>query len=158
MAATKQPTGTISGTRPRTSRVLIVDDDTAAAGAMGTALALAYEVTVLSDATQAVALVADGARFDVILYDLTMHGMNGAEFFARLCAVSIRQAGRIVFLGGGTVPLGLAEFLSRVSNPCVQRPVDLEALRALVERRVAEELARNAPASSSQPGGSSQTG
>jgi hypothetical protein len=72
--------------------------------------------------------------------------------------VSIRQAGRIVFLGGGTVPLGLAEFLSRVSNPCVQRPVDLEALRALVERRVAEELARNAPASSSQPGGSSQTG
>ncbi len=156
MAATRQPSGTISGTRPRTGRVLIVDDDTAAAGAMGTALALAYEVTVVGDATQAVALVADGTRADVILYDLTMRGMNGAEFFARLCAVSVRQASRIVFLGGGTVPLGLAEFLSRVTNPCVQRPVDLDALRALVDRHVAEELARSGPAS--QAGGSSQTG
>jgi hypothetical protein len=73
--------------------------------------------------------------------------MNGAELFARVCAISTRQAARIVFLGGGTMPLGLAEFLSRVSNACLQRPMDLQALRALVVRRVAEEQAREGPGS-----------
>jgi CheY-like chemotaxis protein len=156
MAATKQTTRTISGTRPRAGRVLIVDDNAAAAGTMGTALASAYEVTILGDATEAVALIASGVRFDVILYDLGMRGMSGAEVFARLCALSTRQARRVVFLAGGTMPLGLAEFLSRVPNPCVQDPADLEALRALVDRRVAEERARDAPAP--QSGGSSRTG
>jgi CheY-like chemotaxis protein len=142
------PPRTASGTRPRVGRVLIVDDEPQAAAAMVGILERQYEVVSLSDPAEAVARIAAGVRFDVVLYDLTMRGMTGAEVFARVCALSTRQAARIVFLGGGTMPLALAEFLSRVSNACLQRPVNLEVLRALVDRRVAEELARDAPGSS----------
>ena len=141
------PPRTASGTRPRTGRVLIVDDDPQAAAAMAALLAREYEVVSLADPADAMARIAAGARFDVVLYDLTMLGMNGAEAFARVCATSTRQASRIVFLGGGTMPLALAEFLSRVSNTCLQRPVNLEVLRALVDRRVSDELARDPPGS-----------
>jgi len=147
MSATTPPR-TPSGTRPRTSRVLLVDDEPQAAAAMVAVLERDHEVLSLADPADAVARIAAGARFDVVLYDLTMRGMNGAEVFARVCALSTRQAARIVFLGGGTMPLALAEFLSRVSNPCLQRPLDLQVLRALVDRRVTEELARDAPGSS----------
>jgi CheY-like chemotaxis protein len=136
-----------SGTRSRVGRVLVVDDDAQALTAIVAALSGPYEIVACQDPAEAVARMAAGARFDVVLYDLTMRGMTGAELFARVCAISTRQAGRIVFLGGGTMPLGLAEFLSRVSNQCLQRPMDLQVLRALVFRRVAEEQAREGPGS-----------
>jgi len=137
-----------SGTRSRVARVLVVDDDPMALATLVAAIAGDYEIVTEKDPGDAVARITAGARFDVILYDLTMRGMNGAELFARVCAISTRQAARIVFLGGGTMPLMLAEFLSRVSNPCLQRPLDLQALRALVVRRVAEEQAKVDPGSS----------
>jgi CheY-like chemotaxis protein len=133
-----------SGTRPRTGRVLLLDDDARSSAAIVGVLADGFEVTVLADPAQALAHIAEGARFDVILCDLMLRRMNGAEVFARVCAASSRQAARIVFLSGGTIPLALAEFLSRVNNPCLQRPIDLGALRAIVTKRVAEEIARGA--------------
>jgi CheY-like chemotaxis protein len=133
-----------SGTRPRTGRVLLLDDDPRSSAAIVGVLADAFEVTVLNDPAVALARLAEGARFDVMLCDLTLRGMAGAEIFARVCATSPRQAGRIIFLSSGTIPLALAEFLSRVNNPCLQRPIDLGALRAIVAKRVAEELARGA--------------
>jgi CheY-like chemotaxis protein len=136
-----------SGTRSRVGRVLVVDDDAQALAAIVAALAGHYEIVGCQDPAEAVGRMAAGARFDVVLYDLTMRGMTGAELFARVCAISTRQAARIVFLGGGTMPLGLAEFLSRVSNQCLQRPMDLAVLRALVFRKVAEEQAREGPGS-----------
>jgi CheY-like chemotaxis protein len=134
-----------SGTRPRIGRVLLLDDDARSAGSIVGALADHLEVTVLADPTEAVVRIAAGTRFDVILCDLTLRAMNGAEVFARICAASPRQAMRIVFLSSGTMPLALAEFLSRVTNLCLQRPLDLGALRALVDRRVDEAIARSVP-------------
>ncbi len=125
----------------------MLDDDAKAAAALVGVLADHLEVMVLSDAAQALARMAAGERFDVILCDLTLRSMNGAELYARTCACSPRQAARIVFLYDGTIPLALAEFLSRVSNTCLLRPADLNALRALVDRRVADEIARAAPES-----------
>jgi CheY-like chemotaxis protein len=120
----------------------VVDHDARSASALAGVLADHLEVTVVADPQEAVARIAAGARFDVVLCDLSMRGMNGAELFARVCASSTRQAARIVFLSGGTMPLALAEFLSRVPNACLRKPVDLQAIRALVDRKVAEELAR----------------
>jgi CheY-like chemotaxis protein len=127
--------------------VLIVDDDPRSAAAIVGVLADHLEVTVLGNAAEGIDRIAAGARYDVVLVDLTMRGMTGPEIFARVCAASRRQAARIIFISSSTVPLGVADFLSRVPNPCMQRPLDLQALRALVDRRVAEELARTPPPS-----------
>jgi CheY-like chemotaxis protein len=127
--------------------VLIVDHDSRSAAALVAVLADHLEVTVSSDAAEAVARIVAGARFDVILCDLNMRAMNGAQIFAHVCAASPGQAARIVFLSGGTIPLLLAGFLSRVPNQCLRRPLDPQVVRALVDRRVAEELARATPES-----------
>ena len=136
-----------SGSRSRVGRVLIVDDDAVSLSEMVGVLRGEYEVVGSQDPAEAVSRLAGGARFDVFFYDLMMRGMLGPELFARVCAISTRQASRIVFIGSGTMPLSLAEFLSRVPNQCLQRPFDLQAVRALVARRVADELARDTPGS-----------
>jgi CheY-like chemotaxis protein len=136
-----------SGTRSRTGRVLILDDDPRSAAAIVGVLADHLEVTVLGNAAAGIDSIVAGARYDVVLCDLTMSGMTGPEIFARVCAASRRQAARIVFISSSTVPLGVADFLARVASPCMQRPLNLEALRSLVDRRVAEELARIPPQS-----------
>jgi DNA-binding NtrC family response regulator len=145
------PPRTESGTRARTGRVLVISDDDRSSTAIADVLSDHLEVMVLEDPAKAVAHIAAGARFDVVLSDLVMRGMNGAELFARVCAASTRQAARIVFLGGGTMPLAVAELLSRVPNQCLKRPLDLEALRALVDHRVNEEIARSSPSSQPAP-------
>lgn len=134
-----------SGTRPRPGRVLLIDGDPRTAAPLYDVLADHLEVIVVADPADAIGHIVAGGRFDVILCDLNMRGMNGAELFARICAASTRQAARIVFLSGGTMPLILAEFLSRVPNTCLRRPLDLQVVRALVDRRVAELLSRSDP-------------
>jgi CheY-like chemotaxis protein len=132
--------------------VLIVDDDARSFTSVASVLSDRHEVVVVVDPAEAVSRIASGERFDVMLCDLTMRGMTGAEIFARVCAVSRRQAARMVFISSGTMPLSLAEFLSRVNNPCLQRPFDLQVVRALVDRRVAEELALAGAPESSKTG------
>jgi CheY-like chemotaxis protein len=122
--------------------VLIVDDDPRSAAAIVEVLADHLEVTVLPNAAEGIAQITAGARYEVVLCDLTMRGMTGPEIFARVCAASRRQAARIIFISSSTMPIGVADFLSRVPNPCMQRPLDLERLRALVDQRVGEEFSR----------------
>ena len=127
-----------SGTHPRVGRVLVVDDDPRALAEMVAVLSQDHQVVGTLDPFEAVRRLAAGERFDVLLYDLMMRGMAGAEVFARVCAISTRQASRIVFLGTGTMPLSISQFLSRVEKPCLQRPIEPHVLRAEIAKRVAE--------------------
>ncbi|TNF37877.1 MAG: hybrid sensor histidine kinase/response regulator [Deltaproteobacteria bacterium] len=62
-------------------RVLLVDDEAAICEAVGTSLReLGYRVTALTSPREALALVvADPGRFDVVVSDLSMPGLDGAD-------------------------------------------------------------------------------
>lgn len=112
----------------RRARVLIIEDEPVMQRLMARAL-LQYEVLVKGDAREALALLAAGESFDVILCDLNLPGMNGMQLHA---ALTKAQADRMVFVTGGALNDATQRFLDQIATRVLTKPVDVKQLRATV--------------------------
>jgi PAS domain S-box-containing protein len=125
---------------PRRGRVLVVDDDERSALAVSRALSIEHDVALTHGADEALARIADdGHRFDVIICDLMMPVKTGVEFFTDLAQRVPEQEKRILFLTGGAFTVKAREFLDHVPNPRLEKPFDVLALRAMVNRLVPDD-------------------
>ncbi len=120
----------------RRGRVLVVDDDRAVAHGIRRTLAREHDVTVVTDSQEALARLLLGERYDVILCDVMMPGMDGIELYAELARESAELAARVVFVTGGAVTVRTREFRAESGLPFVDKPFDPAALRRLVRERV----------------------
>ena len=127
--------GSSSGTRQTTGRVLVVDDDPMVARSIALILS-AYSVDIANSGAEALARIAEGWRYDVILCDVMMPSMTGPELFERLVDTAPAAAERVVFMTGCALLPEVRVFLERVASPCLEKPLDIDGLRALVEDRV----------------------
>jgi CheY-like chemotaxis protein len=118
----------------RRGRVLIVDDELALAKALGRALAAEHDVTVLTNAKEALSQLTSGERFDVILCDLMMPEMTGMDLHAELGKQAPDHVDRMVFMTGGAFSLSARSFLDQVPNQRFEKPLDIQNLRAAVRR------------------------
>lgn len=141
------PTCLASGARPthsrrpvhvaaRRGRVLVIDDDALMTQALKRTLAAAHEVLALDRAEEALERIALGERFDVIICDVMMPQMSGMDFHRELMRSCPGQAARIVFFTGGAFTPRAKEFLERVPNERLDKPIDGEELKALINARV----------------------
>jgi PAS domain S-box-containing protein len=115
-------------------RVLVIDDERLVGEAIARALAEDNDVEVATDAQQALARVAAGNRYDVILCDLMMPVVTGMDMYAEIVRTYPQLAGRIVFMTGGAFTPRARAFLESVVNPCLEKPLDMAKLRSLVAR------------------------
>ncbi len=113
--------------------VLVVDDEAAVGGLMRRVLQ-DHDVTVFTRARDALALLASGSQFDIILSDLMMPEMSGMEFFDELTERFPESAARTVFVSGGAFTPAARAFLDRVTNERVEKPIDPQRMRKLVQR------------------------
>jgi CheY-like chemotaxis protein len=120
----------------RRGRILMIDDDLLIATTVRRALCAEHDVTALLRAQDALDRIASGERYDVILCDVMMPSMTGIEFHERLSRELPDQAGRIVFLTGGAFTSTARTFLDEVSNVRMEKPFEVQALRALINERV----------------------
>jgi signal transduction histidine kinase len=127
------------------ARVLVVDDEVALGRALSRNLSVRHEVTVLTGGAEAVACLASGARFDVILLDVMMPDMSGMRVHQELQRIAPDQAARIIFLTGGAFSVGAREFLDRVPNPRLEKPVETATLLALIDALATQEIADVTP-------------
>jgi signal transduction histidine kinase/CheY-like chemotaxis protein len=117
-------------------RVLIIDDEPMILGALRRALGTEYRVTCLSDGREALARFAAGERYDVILCDLMMPGTTGMDLHAAIDRLAPGQGQRIIFVTGGAFTPRAREFLDRVPNPRIEKPVDFQNLRVLMKKLI----------------------
>ncbi len=120
----------------RRGRVLIIDDDALIVTALQRTLESDHEVLALNDAEQALQQLRGGARFDLILCDLMLPGVNGMDLHAELLGFAPEQAASMVFLSGGACSGRARRFLLEVPNLHVEKPFDTHSLRQLVNQRV----------------------
>jgi CheY-like chemotaxis protein len=125
-----------SGARRRHGRVLVVDDEPALGRALQRVLSDDNEVVVTTDASAALVRLQAGEWYDVVLCDVMMPDMDGMEFHRRLFAILPEEAHRIVFITGGALTEHAAAFFDGAPNLLLQKPLDLDGLRALIARRV----------------------
>jgi signal transduction histidine kinase len=117
---------------PRRGRILAIDDEPSVGLAVRRALRPAHDVVVATSARAALARLAAGERYDLILCDVMMPEMDGPELYAHLARDLPDQAARMVFLTGGAFTEHARRFLDQVANPRVEKPFESGCLRALV--------------------------
>jgi two-component system NtrC family sensor kinase len=114
-------------------RLLIIDDDSQILRALERMLRRpGYEVVTASGASEAFARLAADERFDAIVCDLHLAGMDGATFYSKL---SPMHAERVVFITGGACNGNDADFLSR--HHVVYKPFTPKQLLEAVVRYAA---------------------
>ena len=79
-------------------KMVIVDDDVLVGRSFGRLMREHYDVTTFTNPLDALAYLESDARVDVILSDVCMGSMTGADLFQRL---SLELQKRVVFMSGG---------------------------------------------------------
>lgn len=118
--------------------VLVVEDDEDVAEVIVRALHGRYRVVWVEDARVALARIASGERWDVILCDLMLPELNGVELHAELVRLAPGQAARMAFMSGGVFSGKGARALEGLDNPFLEKPFTMRQLRDLVGRLVGD--------------------
>jgi PAS domain S-box-containing protein len=116
------------------ARILFVDDEPAIAN-LGKQLLenLGYRVESLVDPVTALALVKDDpARFDLVITDLTMPGMNGDRLAAEL--MTIRPDLPVILCSGFSMTLSKEEAAAAGINAFVMKPLLKNKLAAVIHQ------------------------
>ncbi|HJN15610.1 MAG TPA: hybrid sensor histidine kinase/response regulator [Armatimonadota bacterium] len=112
---------------------LVVDDDKSMRGLLREYLgSMGYDVSEARDGAEALRM-ALAEKYDLIVCDIKMPMMNGADFFRALNEKHPDRAARVVF-STGILPTDKSDaFLRGLPNPRLQKPFRLSALRAAIE-------------------------
>jgi two-component system NtrC family sensor kinase len=122
------------GTQRRRPRVLIIDDEELLLRSMKRALQREVDVVTTTSASDAISRLEGAEAFDVIVSDLMMPGTSGLDLHRHLERHAPELAARMVFMTGGTFTAEAREFRDRVPNVFLDKPVDVQELRATIER------------------------
>jgi len=118
------------------ARILVVDDELTVVSMLSRILSEEHTIEAATSAETALELL-DRQDFDVVLCDLLMPNMSGVDLYEE---VSRRYPGlqeRIVFMTGGAFTPRAAHFLSKVSNPRIEKPFNMKSLRRLMREMAA---------------------
>jgi EAL domain-containing protein (putative c-di-GMP-specific phosphodiesterase class I) len=114
------------------AKVLLVDDEPSLRRALGKLLANGgFDVTSASDGREAIALV-DGGKFDVIVSDIRMPGMDGLSLLREIRARDLDVP--VVFLTGSPSMETAMEAVEYGAFRYLTKPVDGAELTKVVER------------------------
>jgi PAS domain S-box-containing protein len=120
----------------RRGRLLLIDDDRLVLKLLTRLFEPEHDAVATLSASDALTIVSEQGPFDLIFCDLMMPNTSGMTFFEKLTKASPDAANRVVFMTGGAFNPEAQRFLSQVPNAHVSKPFDLEAVRALVQKRI----------------------
>jgi CheY-like chemotaxis protein len=103
---------------------------------------IGYSTTLCHSPTDALELL-ERQRFDLVISDFRMPGMNGQQFYEAVKQKLPEFAHRIIFLTGDVGNEETQSFLRSIGNPHLDKPFNLQS----VERAVTEALEGHAVAS-----------
>ncbi len=118
------------------ARVLVVDDEPALRKSIARVLGDEHVVEAVASVGDALERLRSGAQFDVILSDVMMPGESGLDLREILLRELPSYADRLVFMSGG-VRESLQDRLAEVKNVCLDKPLSVERLRAVIRQTVA---------------------
>jgi len=118
-------------------RLLVVDDEPSLGEIIRRRMSAEFDVEVVTDARQALVRIGrpDAPPYDLVLCDLMMPEMTGMELHAVVARNHPGVERRFVFMTGGAFTPRAAQFLAEVKNQCLEKPFDLEVVRALLGKQ-----------------------
>jgi DNA-binding response OmpR family regulator len=105
--------------------------------------ALGYEPIVCNQGDAALQAL-DKWRFDVVMSDFRMPGMDGRSFYKEVTARKPEMSGRFIFLTGDTCNSDTLDFVESVGARCLGKPFHLEAMDKTLTEVLSQPLAKAA--------------
>jgi CheY-like chemotaxis protein len=112
--------------------VLLLDDDPRIVRCLRRGLIRDHHVVTETESPRAMARIQQGERYDVIVTDLAMAEISGAQLYAEIHKIDRLQAERILFVTGGASNPDASQFLNTVTNPTLVKPFEISALRKTI--------------------------
>ncbi len=129
------PLSAADGTRPTSSeshRILVIDDEKSIVDLIVRVLKESgYRVDGVTDAGLALERLRQ-ARYDLIISDIKMPGMDGPTCEKRIRAMDPALAQRIIFITGDLLSPTTGDFLEGWEGRRIKKPFDVEELKAVV--------------------------
>jgi CheY-like chemotaxis protein len=91
-----------------------------------------YHVHTVADGETALRGLKDN-RYDAILCDWKMPGLNGRQVYERLRATNPELCGRVIFITGDVINEPMQKFLEHEDRPCLTKPFALAELRKTIK-------------------------
>jgi PAS domain S-box-containing protein len=116
----------------RGGKALLVEDEADVAETLKELLEReGYQVTLASDGREALTAVA-GDEYDILISDLRMPGMSGAELYGRLIETRPDLVSRMAFVTGDTLGTGGNDFLKTTGRPVLEKPFTRIGVHSLI--------------------------
>jgi CheY-like chemotaxis protein len=126
-----------AATPGRRLRVLAIDDEALLLKAYRRMLIDHHDVEVRVGAREALRLLEADRAFDIVLCDLQMPDMSGADLYGVVRERWPELAERFIFITGGAFSPDARKFLEEAQPPaCINKPFHVNELLDLMERRV----------------------
>ena len=114
-------------------RVLVVDDDYDVGQIISDMLRHEGHLVDVAGSGPLALEMVKRQRYDVILSDVRMPGMDGPGFYRVLGEIKPEQIDGLVFMTGDTLSPGVRDFLDASERPYLEKPLALRDLRGLLE-------------------------
>lgn len=149
VSSTPVPTSASEAAAERRWHILIIEDDEKVAQVIQAALQLEdqtpWDTSIALSGEEALKLIA-AQRVDLILLDVRLPGISGAEVYRRLRAASATQRLPVIFLSGGTTfDLSLEGIQEGI---LLRKPFNIPELLAMVQATL--------PAAHDEPGATAE--
>jgi CheY-like chemotaxis protein len=76
-------------------------------------------------------------RFDFILCDVNMPGMDGVTFYQQLKGIGSPYLDKVIFITGDTMSHETLEFLKSINNPLLGKPFGLDDVKEAIRQLLA---------------------
>ena len=129
--------------RSRRARLLVIDDEAMIGNMLKRILAPAHDVEAVTSPDAALARLAAGERFDLILCDLMMPERSGMDVHAALSRSAPEQARRMLFLTAGAFSAAAATFIAEHTHLIVNKPFQLRDLSRRIDAALDEADAKD---------------
>jgi CheY-like chemotaxis protein len=131
----ENPQHTLPGARP--SRLFIIDDEPSIRAAITRFLTRrGWEIEEAEDGRAALDILvrSEPNRYDVVICDLRMPHLSGAELHRALVDARPDLAHRLIFSTGDVVSSDVASFLASSDRPVIEKPFELSRLEELINQ------------------------
>lgn len=135
IAAQKVKPKTKTKTLPKpdgSGRVLVIDDEKLICLTYKAFLKKENEVVTAISGQEALALLEKDQDFDVIICDLMMPKMDGAEVFKKVCERWPDLTKKFIFSSGGAFTSQMKDFVDCIDSIVLEKPVDFDYLMEVV--------------------------
>ncbi len=134
VAVPAEPSAPILGYPRR--RILAIDDEALLLKAYRRMLGDVHDVETAVGAQEALRVLAADRGVDVLLCDLQMPDVSGAELYATVTLRYPELASRFIFVTGGAFSSDAKRFLEESTCSLINKPFRVEELLAMIERTV----------------------